>query len=68
MKLDNFPRTGPDAFFAICASFVDNRNPGFHQFDGIFRAHADTATAEVALARHDMDHEWSFTHGKSKEM
>jgi hypothetical protein len=68
VKLDDLPWARPDALFAICAALVDDGNPGFHQLDGIFRAHADAATAEVALARHDMDHEWSFTHEKSKEM
>ena len=68
MKLDDLPWTCPYTFLAVGAALVDNGNPGFHQLDGIFRAHADAATAEVALARHDMDHKWSFTHGNSKEM
>ena len=67
MKLDNLPWTRPDALFAIRASLVDNGNPGFHQLDGIFGAYADAAAAEVTLARHDMDHEWSFTHEIQKK-
>ena len=68
VKLNNFPRTGPDALFAVRAPLVDDGYTRFHQLDGIFRAHADAATAEVALARHDMDHEWSFTHGIERKV
>lgn len=56
MKLDHFPWTGPDALAAVGASFVDNGNAGFHQFDGIFRTDADTTAAVIAFTGHNMNH------------
>jgi len=59
VELNHFPRARPNAFFAVRASFIDNRNARFHQLNGIFGAHANAATAKIAFARHNVDHEWS---------
>lgn len=57
MKLNHFPRARPDAFFAIRAPFLDDLDLRFHEFDGIFGTNADTATAVVAFAGNDVDHQ-----------
>jgi hypothetical protein len=61
MKLDHFPRTCPNAFPAVCTSFLYNRNARFHQLYGIFRTNADTAAAVIALTRYYVNHQWSFS-------
>ncbi len=64
MKLDHFPRTSPHALATIRAALVDNPNFRFHQLDGILGAHSDAATAKVAFAGNDVNHQWRITrHG-----
>lgn len=60
MKFYNFPRTGPDTFAAVCATLVNDRNPGFQEFNRIFRTDANAASAEVAFAGKNVDHQRSI--------
>jgi hypothetical protein len=57
MEFNDFPRTGPNALSAICASGVDDPYFGFHELDSVFRANADTAAAKIALAGNDVNHQ-----------
>ena len=63
MKFYHFPRACPNALTAICAPFFNDRDLRFLQFDRIFRADPDAASAVVALARSDVDHQKWFGHG-----
>lgn len=64
MKLDDFPRTRPHTLAAIGAAFVDDPNLRLHQLDGILGTHSDAATAKVAFAGNDVNHQWRVTgHG-----
>lgn len=68
MEFDHFPRTRPDALAAIRAALVDNVNVRLHQLDGVFRAHTDTATAKVAFAGNDINHQWRVSWHKARAM
>jgi|WetSurMetagenome_2_1015567.scaffolds.fasta_scaffold21332_2 hypothetical protein len=61
MKLDHFPRTCPDTFFAVRTSFLYDRNTRFHQLNRIFRTDTDTAAAIVTLPGDNMNHQWSIS-------
>ena len=56
MELDHLPWTSPDAFSAVCAPLVDNGDLRLLEFDRVFRAHTDAASAEIALSRNYVDH------------
>ena len=56
MEFNDFPGTGPDALPAVRAAVLNDGNLRFHQLNGVFRTHADTTTAEVALTGNDVDH------------
>jgi hypothetical protein len=58
MEFDDFPRTSPNTLSAICASCVDDPDFGLHELNSIFRANANAASAEVAFAGNDMNHQW----------
>jgi len=57
MKFDDLPWTRPNTLFAVGAAFFDDGNLRLHQFDGIFGADADTAAAEIALPRDNINHQ-----------
>ena len=57
MELNHFPGTSPDALSAIRAASIDDPDIGFHQFDRIFRANANAASAEIAFAGNNMNHQ-----------
>jgi hypothetical protein len=57
MEFNDFPRTTPDALSAICTAGVDDPDFGLHELYRIFRANANAASAEVAFAGNDMNHQ-----------
>jgi hypothetical protein len=61
MKFDDFPGTSPYAFSAIRATSIDDPDFGFHELDRIFRANTNTASAEVAFAGNDVNHQWCIS-------
>lgn len=61
MKLNDFPRTCPDTLAAIGAALVDDPNLRLHQLDGILGTYPDAATAKVAFAGNDVNHQWRVT-------
>lgn len=56
MKFKYFERTGPLAFPAVRAYFIDDRNASLGQVDAILGANAHTAPAKVALFFMYLDH------------
>jgi len=58
MEFNNFPRTCPNAFSAVCASRVDDSDFSLQELNGIFRADTNAATTEVAFAWNDVNHQW----------
>jgi hypothetical protein len=58
MKLDDLPGTSPDALSAIRATSIDDPDFGFHELDCVFGADPNAASAEVAFAGNDMNHQW----------
>jgi hypothetical protein len=58
MEFYDFPRTGPNAFAAVCAALIDYRNPGFQEFNRVFWTDANAASAEIAFPRNNVDHQW----------
>jgi hypothetical protein len=57
MEFDDLPGAGPYTFPAIRASVLDNRDARLHELNGIFRAYSHAATAVVAFAGDDVNHE-----------
>jgi len=57
VKLDYFPWTSPHTLAAIRTSIFDDSDLRFHQFDGILRTDSYAASAEIAFARDDVNHE-----------
>lgn len=57
VKLNDLPRARPDTLFAIRAALLDDLDFRFHQFDGILGTYAHAATAVVAFAGNDVNHE-----------
>ncbi len=57
VKLNDLPRTCPHTLFAVRAPLLDDLDLRFHQFDGVFGTHPDAATAIIALAGNDVNHE-----------
>ena len=61
MELDHLPWAGPNALPAVCTPLVDDADFCFHQLDGILGANADTTSAEITLARNNVDHQRCVT-------
>jgi hypothetical protein len=62
MKFDHFPGTGPYTFTAICASFLEDGDFRFHQFNSILWADTDTAAAKIALTGTYVNHYMWMSH------
>ena len=62
MEFNNFPRTCPHALPAIRAPFLDDSDLRFLKLDRILRAHTHAASAVIAFARTNMDHQKWFSH------
>ena len=58
MELNDIPRTRPDALAAVRAALVNDTDLRFEEFDGVLRTHADTASAEIAFPRNQVNHQW----------
>jgi hypothetical protein len=65
MEFDDLPRASPDTFPAIRAAFIDDGDLRLLQLDRVFGANAHTATAEIAFAGDDVDHERRGTRHRS---
>lgn len=61
MEFNNLPGTCPHTLATIGASLVNNGDFGFEKLDGIFRADSYAASAEIAFAGYDVNHQWSGT-------
>jgi hypothetical protein len=61
MKFNHFPWACPHALSAICASGIDDPDLSFHQLNSIFRANTNAATAKVAFAGNDVNHQWCIS-------
>jgi hypothetical protein len=58
MELNDFPWTRPDALAAVRAALVNDTDLRFEEFDGILRAHTNTATAEITFPGNKVNHQW----------
>jgi len=61
MKFDDFPRASPDALSTIRAPGIDDPDFGLQELDRIFRANTNAASAKVAFAGNDVNHQWCIS-------
>jgi len=61
MEFKDFPWARPHALSAIGTAGVDDSDFGFQKLNGIFGANPHAATAKVAFAGNDVNHQWCIS-------